>query len=77
MSYIKGLPINDTPDIFGLHENANITFAQNETNTLLGALLVLQPKSGSSGDKSREEVLNCIYIKITYCYSYNTQEALD
>lgn len=56
MLYIKSLPINDTPEIFALHENANITFAQNETNTMLGALLLLQPKTSSGGGKSREEV---------------------
>lgn len=56
MSYIKSLPINDTPEIFALHENANITFAQNETNTMLTALLLLQPKTSSGGGKSREEV---------------------
>lgn len=42
LSYIKSLPINDTPEIFGLHENANITFAQNETSNMLGALVQLQ-----------------------------------
>ena len=31
LKYVKDLPINDTPEIFGLHENANITFAQSET----------------------------------------------
>lgn len=31
IKYMKDLPINDTPEIFGLHENANITFAQSET----------------------------------------------
>ena len=56
MSYIKSLPINDTPEIFGLHDNANITFAQNETFAILGALVKLQPKSSSGGGKSREEV---------------------
>ena len=56
MAYIKSLSINDTPDIFGLHENANITFAQNETYATLGALLLLQPKTSTGGGKSREEV---------------------
>lgn len=44
------------PEIFGLHDNANITFAQNETYTLLGTIVQLQPKSSSAGGQSREEV---------------------
>ena len=43
------------PEIFGLHDNANITFAQNETYTLLGTIVQLQPKSSTAGGQSREE----------------------
>ena len=56
MLYIKGLPINDTPEIFGLHDNANITFAQNETFSLLNAITLLQPRASSGGSTSREDV---------------------
>ncbi|RUS78130.1 hypothetical protein EGW08_014103, partial [Elysia chlorotica] len=35
-SYIDSLPIIDQPEIFGLHENANIAFQMNETHTLIG-----------------------------------------
>ena len=56
IAFIKSLPINDNPEIFGLHDNANITFAQTETFNSLQALLLLQPKSSSGGGKSREEV---------------------
>lgn len=56
LSYIKGLPLNDMPEIFGLHDNANITFAQNETYALLGAIIQLQPRSSSMGGQGREEV---------------------
>jgi len=56
MEYIRGLPINDTPEMFGLHDNANITFALNETSQLLGGILLLQPKSSKGAGKSREEV---------------------
>ena len=61
MDYIRQLPINDTPEIFGLHDNANITFAQNETFSLLNGILQLQPKSSSGAGRSREEVciLSC------------------
>jgi dynein heavy chain len=57
MAYVKSLPINDTPEIFGLHDNANITFAQNETFRVLADLLELQPKTASGGGASREEVM--------------------
>ncbi|XP_071943674.1 dynein axonemal heavy chain 1-like isoform X2 [Antedon mediterranea] len=57
ISYIKSLPINDTPEIFGLHDNANITFAQNETFSLLTGLLKLQPKTASGSGRTREEVI--------------------
>ena len=56
MSYIRSLPINDTPEMFGLHDNANITFALNETSSLLEGFLKLQPKSASGSGHSREEV---------------------
>ncbi|KAF6312761.1 dynein axonemal heavy chain 1 [Rhinolophus ferrumequinum] len=57
VSYIKSLPLNDMPEIFGLHDNANITFAQNETYALLGAIIQLQPKSTSVGGQGREEIV--------------------
>uniref|UniRef100_A0A8C2YBK7 Dynein axonemal heavy chain 1 n=1 Tax=Coturnix japonica TaxID=93934 RepID=A0A8C2YBK7_COTJA len=39
LQYIRSLPLNDSPELFGLHDNANITFAQKETFALLGAIL--------------------------------------
>ena len=62
MSYIRSLPINDTPEVFGLHDNANITFAQNETYSMLSSLLKLQAKTAAGGGKSREEVSPCTNI---------------
>ncbi|XP_009304459.3 dynein axonemal heavy chain 1 [Danio rerio] len=57
LTYFRGLPINDSPEIFGLHDNANISFAQNETFALLGTLVKLQPRVAASGGKSREEII--------------------
>uniref|UniRef100_A0A8C3K7K0 Dynein axonemal heavy chain 1 n=1 Tax=Calidris pygmaea TaxID=425635 RepID=A0A8C3K7K0_9CHAR len=56
LQYIKSLPLNDSPELFGLHDNADITFAQNETFALLGAITQLQPKTFTVGGRSREEV---------------------
>jgi dynein heavy chain, axonemal len=38
LEYIQNLPLNPVPEAFGLHENADITNAQNETRTLLETL---------------------------------------
>ncbi|KAM4652007.1 dynein axonemal heavy chain 1 [Discoglossus pictus] len=56
LQYIRSLPLNDMTELFGLHENANITFAQNESFTLLGSLVKLQPRTQSSGG-SRDEIV--------------------
>lgn len=64
LRYIRGLPINDTPEIFALHDNANITFAQNETFSLLQGILKMQPRSSTSAGRSREEVC---YFKRELC----------
>ncbi|ERE91881.1 dynein heavy chain 1, axonemal-like protein [Cricetulus griseus] len=66
LSYIKSLPLNDMPEIFGLHDNANITFAQNETFALFNAILQLQPKSSSVGGQSREELVEDVAESILY-----------
>ncbi|NXR16043.1 DYH1 protein, partial [Semnornis frantzii] len=57
LQYIKSLPLNDRPELFGLHDNANITFDQNETFALLGAIMQLQPKTFTVGGHSREELV--------------------
>uniref|UniRef100_A0A672VCG1 Dynein axonemal heavy chain 1 n=2 Tax=Strigops habroptila TaxID=2489341 RepID=A0A672VCG1_STRHB len=57
LQYIKSLPLNDSPEIFGLHDNANITFAQNESFALLGTIVQLQPKTLMVGGCSKEELV--------------------
>lgn len=51
------LPINDLTEIFGLHENADITSAINETNRLLENVLSLMPRVSGGSGKSQEEEL--------------------
>eukprot|EP01029_Cantina_marsupialis_P005813 TRINITY_DN1630_c1_g1_i2.p1 TRINITY_DN1630_c1_g1~~TRINITY_DN1630_c1_g1_i2.p1 ORF type:complete len:2520 (+),score=925.36 TRINITY_DN1630_c1_g1_i2:475-7560(+) len=56
--YIKQLPFVDQPEVFGLHENANITCAIQESNSLLECALSLQPRASGGSGKSWEESLN-------------------
>lgn len=56
VDYIQNdLPINDLTEIFGLHDNADITSAINETNELLLNVLSLMPRVASGSGKSQEE----------------------
>ena len=56
--YIKGLPIVPNPEIFGLHENADITCDLGETNSLFATVLSIQPRVGGGTGLSREEVVS-------------------
>ncbi|CAJ1051390.1 LOW QUALITY PROTEIN: dynein heavy chain 1%2C axonemal [Xyrichtys novacula] len=79
LAYIRGLPINDTPEIFGLHDNANISFAQNETFALLGAVVRLQPRTASAGGKTLEEIVEEIVAGIVEKIPppFNVQEVME
>ncbi|XP_055994863.1 dynein axonemal heavy chain 3 [Sorex fumeus] len=57
IDYLRNLPISAHPEVFGLHENADITKDNQETNQLFqGVLLTLPRKSGGSGKSSQEVV---------------------
>jgi len=55
LEYIGTLPLNDEPEVFGLHSNANISSAISESNVLLRNALSLQPRdSAATGGLSRD-----------------------
>ncbi len=64
LEYIQNLPLTPTPEAFGMHDNAEITNAQNETRILLADVLSIQPRENSGGGKSREEMIEEIAIFI-------------
>jgi dynein heavy chain len=57
MEYITSLPLNPTPEAFGMHDNAEITCARNETYELFETILTLQAGGGDGGGLSRDELL--------------------
>jgi dynein heavy chain len=57
LEYIRALPLNPSPEAFGLHANAEITTSQIETIALLGDVLAMQPRAGAGGGVSREDVI--------------------
>lgn len=40
------IPMNDLTEVFGMHDNAEITSAINATNSILQTALLIQPRSG-------------------------------
>lgn len=58
MQYIREkLPHSDLTEVFGLHDNASITSAINETNQLLSTCLSLLPRTAGSAEKTADEIL--------------------
>lgn len=57
-SYIRDLPLAEGPDVFGMHENADIAFQLQETRTILDCILAIQPRlSDGDGGKSPDEIV--------------------
>ena len=56
-TFIRSLPYNEGPEVFGMHDNADISSANAETALLLSTSLSLQPKSSGGAGKSWDEQL--------------------
>ncbi|XP_048253391.1 dynein axonemal heavy chain 5-like isoform X2 [Haliotis rufescens] len=58
MEYINNLPIKDTPEAFGLHSNADITYQSKTASNILDTILQIQPKDSSGGTgETRESIV--------------------
>ena len=55
MEYIDSLPLNPQPEVFGMHENANITCAMTSADSTFGIILTLQPRVAAGVGISRED----------------------
>ncbi|KAH0631920.1 hypothetical protein JD844_019823 [Phrynosoma platyrhinos] len=55
--YLRSLPISTHPDVFGLHENADITKDNQETNLLFNGILLTLPRQAGGAGKSPQETV--------------------
>lgn len=58
MEYTRSLPIIPHPEVFGLHENADITKDNQETQTLFDSILLTLPRQTGGGGKSPQQVID-------------------
>jgi len=57
-SFIGTFPLTDRPEIFGLHQNADITFQTKESLEMLETIISLQPRTGGGGGgKTSDEIV--------------------
>ncbi|KAI8929129.1 dynein heavy chain domain-containing protein [Entophlyctis helioformis] len=60
LEYIRGLPLNQSPEVFGIHDNGDIARQLAETRQLFESILKTQENSsggGQGGQKSSDEIL--------------------
>lgn len=63
--YISGLPLVDAPEVFGLHENANITFQAQESEKIVQTILSIQPRMQTgNGGKTQDEIVMELAIEL-------------
>lgn len=67
MAYTKSLPLLTKPNVFGLHDNADITKDQQETDTLLSYTLKTQVNlfcniNKSNGKNGFSSLLKCLLL---------------
>jgi len=64
IEYIRSLPVAPTPEVFGLHDNADITKDRNETNQTFEAILSTQNSEGGGESVSVEGKIIEVATKI-------------
>lgn len=58
MDYLKSLPTEEGPEVFGMHGNANIAFQLQETRKFLDTVLLMQPRvAAAAGKKTPAEMV--------------------
>ncbi|TPX68902.1 hypothetical protein SpCBS45565_g02819 [Spizellomyces sp. 'palustris'] len=58
LDYIKNLPLEARPEVFNLHENADITKSQMDTENFFRSIMLTQGRADSGGSRSTEQIIS-------------------
>jgi len=57
-AFVSSFPLTELPEVFGMHENANISFMQQESDKIVSVVLSIQPREAGGGTgKGPEEIV--------------------
>jgi dynein heavy chain len=61
-AYCDSLPLVEAPEVYGMHENANVSFQQQESDQILSVVLSIQPREsgGGAGQTPEDLVLDIV-----------------
>ena len=63
LAYVSQLPLDEDPEVFGLHTNANIAFELKTMNYFMDTVLIMQPRtSGGKAIKAPEDIVTELAI---------------
>jgi dynein heavy chain len=58
IEFAKTFPLSEQPEVFGMHDNANVSYMQQESDKLIGVVLSIQPReSGGGSGRSSEDIV--------------------
>ena len=65
LGYVSQLPLDEDPEVFGLHPNANIAFELKTVGYFLDTVLTMQPRAtGGKAVKTPEEIVTDLCISM-------------
>merc|ERR1712228_924219 len=57
IEYIKSFDLVPHPEVFGFHDNADITFATEESNHMMGIVCSILPRTSGGSGKTKDEIV--------------------
>lgn len=64
LDHLRALPITQNPEVYGLHENADITKDNKEVQLLFDSILLTLPRQTSSGGQSSDSIVQSLAADI-------------